>query len=1411
MKKSLLRFPAIATAASLCLYHPAIAEDIDLFTSPSGTFTNPNVVIMIDNSANWEAASQHWPGGIKQGQSELRALRTVVGEVNDKMNLGLMLFTPGSGSNFNGAYVRYHVRQMTAANKTLLQDLIGTDTCVNNPSFALPPNCIYNNFSSPAEKVGSAKTDYSASLFEVFKYFGGYTNPANAKTNIAGSPTDASHFGPFRYAGDPDAKSDPAAYTGGAAKTGYTSPITDDNLCAKNFLVFIGNGFPSQDAAASLLTGIQGSATQLAMPQFNMVTNNVTTTLGTDTVCRSAAACGTAAAANTSFAGYDSYACSGGTATPDVSLGTDPTCHTATQCATYAQTTFPSYTSYYCTGGSSTSPQSGTDKACESAAACGTRAAVLFPGHTNYACTGGAATSGAVALGADGTTESRAACAARAQTAFPGYTSYSCTGGTAVGTVTTTLAASGQVCESAASCSGRLATVTGFTGHDTLTCGAGQASLNLTPDASCESTTQCTNSITVPAGSALTAQCSGGTSCPGNKLINQTRTLTCLPSSNTMLRPVTASDATYTGQTMQGTGCTGAGLLSGQTMNATDCSSGQTMHGTNSCMNGQTISGTKAVNTVTPTGALATPGTNKARNADEWAKYLFTTDVSASLGQQNVVTYTIDVFKDAQDPDETALLMSMAKYGGGRYFQATSEQAILNALREILVEIQSVNSVFASASLPINATNRSQNENQVFIGMFRPDPDAKPKWYGNLKRFQVAIFGADAKLADANGNEAIAATTGFVTACATSYYTTDSGTYWDFSPQSAGSCPTTTFSASSDSPDGGVVEKGAAGEVLRRGNDPTAVSPFTVNRTMYTCSAAPCTSLTTFDTTSVTAARTGAASTAENALIVSFTKGADELDENGNGSKTEPRPSIHGDIAHSRPLPVNFGGTRGVEVFYGSNDGAFHALKGKDGTEMWSFVAPEHHGKLKRLYDNTPYIAYPGIDASLPQRRKDYFFDGSAGQYQTFKTDPVTGKDVVDKVWIFPTMRRGGRMMYAFDISSSTPALKWAQGCPNMADDTSCTTGMDGVGQTWSVPNVAVTKGYGSGAKPLLIFGGGLDACEDTDSGTTTCTTSTKGNKVYVLDADTGVLVKAFDTDRSVPADVTLIDRDFDGKVDHVYVADTGGNLYRIDLVDPSTLASRASTAWTITKIAATTGGSRKFLFGPASFATSANVFLALGSGDRERPLIGNYPYTTPVTNRFYMFIDKFPGSGVIDLDGTTMKDFSATSSTPATGCDAELAANKDGWFFDLNAGTGEQTVTSAVIFGGTVFFSTNRPVATKAGQCAANLGEARGYAVNLLNASGVIGSGGLCGGTRSGTFTGGGLPPSPVVGTVPVKKDPACVDKPGAPCETKPISILIGGINLHGAASSPIGAQQPPVPIKQIRSRVYWYPKTGP
>jgi type IV pilus assembly protein PilY1 len=138
------------------------------------------------------------------------------------------------------------------------------------------------------------------------------------------------------------------------------------------------------------------------------------------------------------------------------------------------------------------------------------------------------------------------------------------------------------------------------------------------------------------------------------------------------------------------------------------------------------------------------------------------------------------------------------------------------------------------------------------------------------------------------------------------------------------------------------------------------------------------------------------------------------------------------------------------------------------------------------------------------------------------------------------------------------------------------------------------------------------------------------------------------------------------------------------------------------------------------------------------------------------------------------------------------------GWFMNLNAsGQGEQVVTSALIAGGMVTFSTNRPIPPQVGTCSTTLGEARGYWVNLLNAAGAIGTPGACGGTRSSPFVGGGLPPSPVLAN-------------GVPVDGKATTVVIGavqkGSNGAGGASVAISPQKIRPPVRSKRTRTYSY-----
>ena len=809
-----------------------------------------------------------------------------------------------------------------------------------------------------------------------------------------------------------------------------------------------------------------------------------------------------------------------------------------------------------------------------------------------------------------------------------------------------------------------------------------------------------------------------------------------------------------------------------------------------SVTNRHQVIGRTTASVATPTGTFGAPS-GGPWVADEWAKYLRQQGVplpgSGGASFAQVSTYTIDVFNAQQNASFSGLLFNMARVGGGKYYQATNEGEIVNALTQIFDEVQAVNSAFSSASLPVNATNRAQSENQVYIGVFKPDRTKDPRWFGNLKRYQLVVdSGLTVELGDSRGNVAINNQTGFISDCAVSFWTTDSGDYWSDviadDPAAYSQCATAA-NPNSDYPDGPFVEKGAAAQILRRSNDdngtPDANGDYAVTRNMKTLSGSTLIDI---------------ASSSLSAADAAYVQGADNgfapQDEDADSVTSETRASIHGDVIHSRPQPVNFGDD-GVIVYYGANDGAFRAVRGDTGEEVWSFVAPEHLSDLARLRSNSPAVNFSGGTNGKP-----YFFDGSTGVYQNEDSS---------KVYIFPSQRRGGRMIYAFDVSSplQAPSFLWRRGCPNLSNDTGCSSGFSEIGQTWSRPAAALIKGH-SDSTPVLIFGGGYDACDDEDNVSPSCS-SPKGAGVFVVNAATGSLIKYFDFSavdsgaRSVAADIALADPSGDGLVDYAYAATTGGEIYRLDFADAdSGFAPLAASDWEVSKVAETQGDGRKFLFAPTLINSGTEYYVAIGSGDREHPLEAHYPYTD-VVNRFYVFRDD-----LTDTDATTTLDLDDTSDmvnyTTDPECDLESrilpGGDKKGWFINLTEnGTGEQVVTSPVVAGGLVYFSTNRPTPESATECTTSLGEARGYIVNLLNSSGAVGVSGSCGGDRSGVFTGGGLPPTPVVASVPIEVDGETVIK----------TVLIGAQEKDGSVSSIVGAQQVEPTIPSVRRPVSW------
>lgn len=1040
------------------------AEDIDLFVGvePEQSTDYPNVLILIDNSANWAAQNQHWPGGIQQGQAELTAIKTVINALapegeDAKVNVGLMMLNDATGQTPDGGYVRSAMKQMTVANRQAFSTLV---------------DGIYPNVNDSSEKV-AASVGYDRALFEAFKYFGGYTSPANAYSDTAGAPVDASHFGARRYSGNATySKRDPLAFAD-SAQTIYNAAAPTTATCkSKNYVILIGNGWPAptETDAATLLSNVGGDTTQI----------------------------------------YE-------------------------------------------------------------------------------------------------TTSS------------------------------------------------------------------------------------------------------------------------------------------------------------------------------------------------------------KVRYADEMARFLYQTDVSSASGKQNVVTYAIDVYHDQQDLDHTKLLKSIGHVGGGDYFSATDASQIEAALGKIFSEIQSVNSVFASVSLPVSVNTQGTYLNQVFVGMFRPDQNARPRWAGNLKQYKLGLdSSSELELQDADSVSAINRLTGFIAGCAHSFWTPGPTSvtlpgYWSnvlANAQTAGTCDDYNRMGYTyaEYPDGSVVEKGAQGYRLRRLSGSGA-------RSVETCPTTGCpgpntgtTALAGFNNSTVSApSALGVSTNTDRDLLIDWGRGADNTTNSEFVTVSDPRnltairPSVHGDVVHSRPVAINFGSDtdKRVVVFYGGNDGLLRAVNGnrdtgasiggsdQPGDELWSFMAPEFYPKIQRLRDNTIKINYKDrtLLSGETAAPKPYGVDGPITAYQNGTTS-----------WLYATLRRGGRALYAFDVSTpQSPLLKWRIGC----DSSSCSSGFDHLGQTWSSAKPFKTAGYGSGSTPLLVMGGGYDSsCEDYDDGNANhdvnyCS-DPLGDRVYVLDANSGTRVKKFDTLRSVVGDITLVP-DASGLAKYGYAADTGGNVYRI------TFGSSGSDAWSMVRIASvgcagpgTCAANRKFLFAPDVVSYGDSYYVLLGSGDREKPLT-SYVATSAVNNYFFMIKDRPSDSTWLSAESDNCSGnnlICLNSLLPingtATPSDAELS-NKKGWYLALS--DNEQVVTSAITVYGVVTFSTHIPVVYTPGQCS-SLGTARVYNINYANAESANGT--LL---RYEQIAGGGLPPSPVAGMVTLDDGST---KPFV-IGSSPDSPLQGGGPLGGADTV------------QPKAKVYW------
>lgn len=679
------------------------------------------------------------------------------------------------------------------------------------------------------------------------------------------------------------------------------------------------------------------------------------------------------------------------------------------------------------------------------------------------------------------------------------------------------------------------------------------------------------------------------------------------------------------------------------------------------------------------------------------AGWMNNNDVNATVdGKQTVTTYTIGFSQGAEAAEP--LLRETANLGGGKYFPAQDTASLTAALTNVLANLEPSNNSLTSASVAANNFDRTETLDSVYYAMFQPDRG--PRWQGNLKKYKVEGGIQVGK----SGNVAIDDSTGHFSSNVTSYW--------------------------SDSRDGAQVDEGGVAEMLRNKTDRLVYSDIGVSNALVELTATN--KLSHFGTEQDYADFLGV-DVLESDDYFNWNLGIDVDDEDKDGDKTDMRSDVFGDPLHSNPLVINYGNK--IHILIGTNSGALHMFEdtGDNVDETWAFMPKEFFPNIKTLRNNST------------SDDKVYGVDGKITSY----IDDKDGDGIIesgDRVWIFFGLRRGGSSYYAIDISNpSSPRLMWRiEGG---------TTGFTELGQTWSQAKLGYSKLNLSGdtAKPVLFFGGGYDPSKD-NSGVGS--EDNVGRAVYMVDAETGNLkwsmaednaTTEFTGEDSIPSSIATLDSDGDGLVDRLYVGDTGGSVWRVDM--PSNSVTDISVFELATLGGDTNSTDRRFFNEPAIVRTFITETIEsevkaedqststvtvhqeipydailLGSGDKSNPL------GTDTSDVFFMIKDKniitqnFGDSGtsipdviaIDDLYDFTDNPFETVSDTGRQALSVAVS-NKSGWYFDLEL-SGEKSTASAIVINNTVYFTTFSPpnLADEQIDCELPSGQGWLYGVDL-------------------------------------------------------------------------------------------------
>ncbi len=744
-------------------------------------------------------------------------------------------------------------------------------------------------------------------------------------------------------------------------------------------------------------------------------------------------------------------------------------------------------------------------------------------------------------------------------------------------------------------------------------------------------------------------------------------------------------------------------------------------------------------------GATACSGSAQGDCLDDIGEYLSLKDTDPNNpGVQSVVTHTIGFAIDLP------ILENTADDSGGNYFLADDVESLTLALLQIVADITERSLSFSAPAVSVNTFNRTQNLNDLYLTMFGAKPSVH--WPGNLKKYKIT----NRVITDANDLSAVDPNTGFFFNSAQSFWTTTG-------------------------PDGNDVLRGGAASLFP---DPTVRSLFTNNGSDNVLSDG---------TNAITPSNASAFQLSDFGLsgatgeptmdeMIRWMRGEDVRDEDQDPGTTV-RNSM-GDPLHSQPAAIVYGGTQtdpDVIIYTATNDGYLHAVDGRTGTEIWSFVPKELLANMTRLF----------FDPSA--NFKNYGLDGNIVPVVFDENNNGIVDGANDFVRIIVGMRRGGSSYYALDVTNrDDPELLWAVSPAEM-------------GQSWSTPVIARIDAPGiNDKKAAVIFGAGYDNSHDTF--THPVVNDANGAAIIMLDLESGAELwrasrSASGTNdrnlptmtRSIPGQIRVIDISGDGLADRMYASDMGGQILRFDIFNGQTGADFV-TGGVIAQLGAEGLGSptlpdtRRFYTSPdISIFTSDRLerrflSISIGSGYRAHPLANNN------ADRFYSVRDKNVFNQLSQDDYNNLTVVTDASLVEVGGqSQVELDIADTGWKFTLP--NTQKVLSDSITFNDEIFFVAFSPENNTTNTCSVGAGTNFLYRVSVFNGDPIVNNlddlaDDDADDARRQTLAQGGIAPTPTV-LFPSPDDPDNCH--GDECKPPPLMCV-------GVECPPMDLDIPPV-----------------